>query len=154
MMYNTGYMESKKTLKETKLGIWLKGKAPKIYDAALDALPDSGVIGFVKNLVDKDESITKDPAYYAALHEAERIAQEAITARWESDNDSGNRLAQMVRPVTLIALLTLYTVLAVVDSVNAWDFEVKEQYINLLEILSLTAFGAYFAGRSYEKTKM
>lgn len=147
-------MDSKKTLKETKLGAWLKEKAPKIFEAAKDALPDEGVIGFVKNLVDKDTEIPKDPAYYAALHEAERIAQEAVTARWKSDNDSGNKLAQMVRPMTLITLLSLYTVLAVVDSVNAWDFEVKEQYINLLEILSLTAFGAYFAGRSYEKTKL
>lgn len=141
-------------MKETKLGAWLKEKAPKIFDAAKDALPDEGLLGFIKNLVDTDDAIPKDPAYYAALHEAERIAQEAITARWKSDNDSGNRLAQMVRPVTLIALLSLYTVLAVVDSVVSWDFEVKEQYINLLEILSLTAFGAYFAGRSYEKTKM
>jgi len=147
-------MESKKTLKETKLGAWLKEKAPKIFDAAKDALPDSGVIGFVKNLVDKDTDIPKDSSYYDALHEAERIAQEAITERWKSDNDSGNRLSQTVRPMTLIALLSLYTILAIVDSVGTWDFEVKEQYINLLEILSLTAFGAYFAGRSYEKTKM
>ena len=144
-------MEQKKTLKETKLGAWLEGKAPKIFEAAKDAIPDEGLLGFIKNLVEPE---AKEPAYYEAMHEAERIAQEAITARWVSDNASGNRLAQMVRPIRLIALLSLYLIIAVLDSIERLEFDVKEDYINLLEVLSLTAFGAYFAGRSYEKTKL
>ena len=144
-------MESKKTLKETKLGAWLKEKAPKIFEAAKDAIPDSGVVGFIKNMIEPD---TKDAAYYEAMHEAERIAQEAITTRWVSDNNSGNKLSQMVRPITLIALLSVYFVIAVWDSVERFEFDVKPQYIDLLQVLSMTAFGAYFAGRSYEKTKL
>lgn len=138
-------------MKETKLGVWLKAKAPKIFEAAKDAIPDEGLIGFIKNLVEPEQ---KDPAYYEAMHEAERIAQEAITARWVSDNNSGNRLAQMVRPVSLIALLSLLFVFAVLDSIEGFDFNVKSEYIDLLKMLSMTAFGAYFAGRSYEKTKL
>ena len=39
-----------------------------------------------------------------------------------------------------------------------WDgldesFMPKESYVSLLEILMLTVFGAYFAGRTIEKTK-
>ena len=41
----------------------------------------------------------------------------------------------------------------VADSIDIWDFNVKESYVSLLEILMLTAFGAYFAGRSLEKIK-
>lgn len=141
----------KPKIRDTKLGAWLKEKAPGVFDAFKDAVPDDGVLGFIKNLVDGSK---KDAEYYAATLEAEKVAQEAITARWQSDNASGNKLAQYVRPVTLIALLGLYLVLAVVDSIEGIGFEVKEQYVELLEILSLTAFGAYFAGRSYEKTKL
>lgn len=137
-------------IKDTKLGAWLREKAPKVLDVVGDALPDEGVLGIVKNLVNASE---KDAEYDLAMAEAEIKAQEAVTARWKSDNESGNRLAQAVRPVTLIALLSLYLVLAVADSVNRWEFDVKESYITLLEVLSMTAFGAYFAGRSYEKTK-
>lgn len=141
----------KKKIKDTKIGAWLKSRAPKVFDAFKDALPDEGVLGFIGNLLDEG---VKDKEYYQAMHEAERIAQEAVTARWVSDNQSGNRLAQMVRPMTLIALLLLYLVMAIWDSVERFEFDVKEEYINLLQVLSMTAFGAYFAGRSYEKTKL
>jgi len=137
-------------IKDTKLGAWLKEKAPKVLDVVGDALPDEGVLGIVKNLVNAKD---RDAAYDLAMAEAEIKAQEAVTARWRSDNESGNKLAQAVRPATLIALLSLYLVLAIADSVEGWAFDVKESYITLLEVLSMTAFGAYFAGRSYEKTK-
>ena len=71
-----------------------------------------------------------------------------------SDNNSGNKLAQMVRPTSLIVLLSLLLVFAVLDSIEGFAFDVKPEYIDLLKVLSMTAFGAYFAGRSYEKTKL
>ncbi len=49
-----------KPFKETKLGIFLKDKAPHILDKVGDLLPDSGVLGLVKNLINTDEKI--DPA--------------------------------------------------------------------------------------------
>jgi hypothetical protein len=39
------------------------------------------------------------------------------------------------------------------DSVDTLPFNVKDSYVDLLQILMLTAFGAYFAGRSIEKVK-
>ena len=41
--------ESKKKIKDTKLGAWLKSKAPKVLDVMGDALPDKGALGIVKN---------------------------------------------------------------------------------------------------------
>jgi len=41
----------------------------------------------------------------------------------------------------------------VFDSVDTLAFNVKDSYVSLLEILMLTAFGAYFAGRTIEKVK-
>ena len=141
---------SAKKLKDTKLGQWLREKAPQVLDKVGDVLPDEGALGIVKNLIEPDK---KDAGFDAAMAAAEQDAQANVTERWKADMNSDERLAKLVRPLTLIVLLTLYLCLAVADSIGGWNFEVKEQYIDLLQILSLTAFGAYFAGRSLEKTK-
>ena len=49
-----------KKLHDTKVGQWLRTSAPKILDAVGDALPDSGVFGIVKNLVDLDNNVTHE----------------------------------------------------------------------------------------------
>ena len=41
----------------------------------------------------------------------------------------------------------------VADSMDNWAFNVKDSYVDLLQVLMLTAFGAYFAGRTIEKAK-
>jgi len=46
-----------KKFKETKLGIFLGNTAPHILEIAGDFLPDAGVLGMVKNLIEKDEKI-------------------------------------------------------------------------------------------------
>src|SRR5688572_4235970 len=43
-----------KKFKDTKLGQFLKEKAPKILDKVADFLPDRGIIGIVKNIIDTD----------------------------------------------------------------------------------------------------
>lgn len=142
--------KERKKLKDTKLGIWMQEKAPNVLEAVGEVLPDEGALGIVKNLIDKDK---KDAEYVQAMKEAELEYQAEVTKRWEADMKSDNYWAKMVRPMTLVALLVMYIVLAVFDSVGSLDFEVKQQYIDLLQILSMTAFGAYFAGRSMEKIK-
>ena len=138
-------------IKDTKIGNWLKEKSPDVFNAVMDSIPDRGVMGFIRNMVD---SAKKDHEYYSNMLEAERIAQDAITQRWLSDNSNGSSLSKTIRPASLIVLLTTYLVLTVMDSISSIEFDVKDSYISLLEILSMTAFGAYFAGRSYEKTKL
>ena len=39
---------SEKKLKDTKVGQWLKEKAPSVLDVVGDVLPDRGVLGVVK----------------------------------------------------------------------------------------------------------
>jgi hypothetical protein len=48
-------MSKGKPFKETKLGSWLKDKAPKVLDVIGDVLPDKGLLGVVKNLIDKED---------------------------------------------------------------------------------------------------
>lgn len=137
-------------IKNTRLGAWLKENAPYALPVVGNFLPDKGVLGIVKNLV---TATSKDMEFERLMKDMEQQAQENVTKRWEADMNSDAKLAKIVRPLTLMALLLLYLVLAITDSIASIDFDVKETYIDLLEILSITAFGAYFAGRSFEKSK-
>lgn len=147
--------KDKKKFKDTKVGGWLSENAPKVLDVVGDALPDNGVLGIVKNLIDNEPDLTAEQKleFERLLMEQERVAQENVTARWEADMSGDERLPKLIRPYMLIALVSIYFLFATVDSIDGVSFEVKTSYIELLEILMLTAFGAYFAGRSYEKTR-
>jgi len=139
-----------KKLRDTKVGQWLKEKAPSVLDVVGDALPDRGVLGVVKNLVDKDPTLDNDS--FKAVMDAEMQAQENVTERWKADAASDVKLAKLIRPVMLIVLCLFYMVLTVWDGVDP-QFMPPENYISLLEILMLTVFGAYFAGRTVEKVR-
>jgi hypothetical protein len=47
-------MKDKKPFKDTKLGKFLTVKAPKVLDIVGNVLPDKGILGIVKNLIDRD----------------------------------------------------------------------------------------------------
>ena len=138
-------------IKDTGLGKWLKSKAPNVLDVVGDLLPDQGGLGIVKNLIEKDPDVNTDEGVAAV--DAEIQFQNNVTERWKADMGSDVKLAKMIRPVTLIALMTMFMVTMVADSMDNWPFNVKDSYVDLLQILMLTAFGAYFAGRTIEKAK-
>ena len=140
-----------KKIKDTGLGKWLKEKAPAVLDVAGDLLPDQGALGVVKNLLDKEPGI--DPAEAKAAVDAEIAYQNNVTERWKADMGSDVKLAKMIRPVTLICLMTMFMLTMIADSMDNWPFNVKAAYVDLLQVLMLTAFGAYFAGRTIEKSR-
>jgi len=144
-------MEEKKKIKDTSLGVWLKEKAPHVLGIVGDLLPDSGGLGVVKNLLDKTPEV--DPAEAKAMIEAEVQFQNNVSERWKADMSGDVKLAKLIRPITLICLMVMFMVTMVLDSLDGLPFNVKDSYVSLLEILMLTAFGAYFAGRTIEKAK-
>tara|TARA_B100000085_G_scaffold272010_1_gene286056 strand:- start:476 stop:913 length:438 start_codon:yes stop_codon:yes gene_type:complete len=144
-------MEKQQKIKDTGLGKWLKSKAPNVLDVVGGLLPDQGGLGIVKNLIEKDPDVDTDEGVAAV--DAEIQFQNNVTERWKADMGSDVKLAKLIRPVTLIALMTMFMVTMVADSMDNWPFNVKDSYVDLLQILMLTAFGAYFAGRTIEKAK-
>ena len=144
-------MSNKKKIKDTKLGSWLSEKAPNILGVVGDLLPDSGALGVVKNLIDKDDSVDSEEAQ--RIIDAEVRFQENVTERWKADMGSDVKLAKLIRPLTLIALMSMFMLTMVADSIDSLPFTVKDSYVDLLQILMMTAFGAYFAGRTIEKAK-
>ena len=144
-------MEKQQKIKDTGLGKWLKSKAPNVLDVVGGLLPDQGGLGIVKNLIEKDPDVNTDEGVAAV--DAEIQFQNNVTERWKADMGSDVKLAKLIRPVTLIALMSMFMVTMVADSMDNWPFNVKDSYVDLLQILMLTAFGAYFAGRTIEKAK-
>lgn len=147
-------MEENKKFKDTKVGKWVKEKLPEVALNFADIIPDQGVLGIVKRVVDGSPELSaQDKLEFDKLSvEAERNAQDNVTKRWEADAKSDVKLAKFIRPAILISLTLFYMVVTVWDGLSP-SFMPPENYINLLEILMLTVFGAYFAGRTIEKVK-
>jgi mannitol-specific phosphotransferase system IIBC component len=66
--------------------------------------------------------------------------------------NSDSWLSKNVRPLVLI-FLVVSTVLMVFIDAGVISFDVKDTWIDLLQLVLITVIGAYFGGRSVEKYK-
>ena len=110
------------------------------------------VNNLVDNIVTTDEERKELKIKFEQIFlQARANAEEQITRRWESDNKAG-WLPANIRPLTL-AFLVVSTVLLIFIEGGVISFEVKDNWIDLLQLTLITVIGAYFGGRSFEKTK-
>jgi len=86
------------------------------------------------------------------LEQADKEAQDQVTERWKYDMQSDSFLSKNIRPLVLIFLTTMFTLLAFTDG-NIGGFTVQEQYVPIFQSLLITVYGAYFVGRTWEKNK-
>ncbi len=127
--------------------------------ALLSKLFSSGANDLVKNVGDIIDKVhTSADEKELAKREMKKIIldydykiQQEVTKRWETDMQ-GNWLTKSVRPLSLIFLLIVLTVFTLVDF-GFVNLEIKDSWIDLWQLLAITAFGAYFGGRSIEKTR-
>ena len=90
------------------------------------------------------------------LIQAEQAAQAQVSARWEADMKHGSWLSKNIRPITLVFLTVMFTVLSLFDGnlkIAGEEFTIAEAYIPVYQPLLMVVYGAYFAGRSIEKVK-
>jgi len=76
---------------------------------------------------------------------------ENITSRWTSDNQ-GNFLTKSVRPLTLIYMIVVLSIMAFADG-NIGGFKINPAYIQLFQGLTMTVFVAFFGGKTIERIK-
>ena len=106
----------------------------------------------VDNLVTtKEEKQELKIKFEQIFLEARANAEEQITRRWEADAKAG-WLPANIRPLTL-AFLVVSTIVLIFIEGGLIDFEVKDNWIDLLQLVLITVIGAYFGGRSIEKIK-
>ena len=84
------------------------------------------------------------------IEEYDYKMQQEVTKRWESDNLQSSWLPRNIRPLSLAFLLIVLTVFTLIDF-GYVDLSIKDSWIDLWQILSITAFGAYFGSRGLEK---
>tara|TARA_B100000902_G_scaffold390057_1_gene438332 strand:- start:4777 stop:5202 length:426 start_codon:yes stop_codon:yes gene_type:complete len=90
------------------------------------------------------------------LAEAEQAAQAQVSARWEADMKHGSWLSKNIRPITLIFLTVIFTILSIFDGnihIGERAFTIGAAYVPVYQTLLMTVYAAYFAGRSIEKVK-
>ncbi len=143
----------KKKFKDTKVGQFLLGKSG-VLDSLGDVLPDKGLLGVVKNLINKDESLPSlDKETALKLIDQDIIEAQEVSKRWESDMTSDSWLSKNTRPMSLIFLTIMTIAFIWVDSHGYIDFTVEQEWINLLKTLTTTVYVAYFGSRGAEKYK-
>ena len=142
----------------------LKGLAPTLATAVAGPLGGAAVTALAAKfgVSDSVEAVAKaiagDPAAAAKLQEldlefakvvleAQKSENEAITKRWESDNQSEGWLNKNIRPATLVYLLTTYNLFALM---SAFGHTVNESYVTLLGQWGQIVLLAYFGGKTVE----
>ena len=143
----------KKKFSETKVGKFLSKAAPSILGVAGDILPDAGVLGMVKNLIQKDDVLPpEDKEKALKLLEQDMVEMQEISKRWDSDMKSDSWLSKNTRPMSLIFLTVSMVILILLDSFEI-EFNVAEGWVSLLQTLLVTVYVAYFGSRGAEKFK-
>ena len=144
---------TKKKFKDTKVGQFLTNKVPGILGVVGDVLPDAGVLGIVKGLIEKEPDIVlppEDKEKAMKLLELDMIEMQEISKRWDSDMKSDSWLSKNTRPMSLIFLTLSMVLLILLDSFE-WSFNVSTGGVDLLQTLLVTVYVAYFGSRGAEK---
>ena len=141
-----------KKFNETKIGAFLKTKAPTLIKKIGDLLPDKGGLAIVKNLISSDTKIKAvDKEMAMKLIEQDLTEMENVSKRWSSDMKSDSWLSKNTRPLTLIYLTLASTTLMILDSFHSLLFDVDTAWVELLKTLLITVYVAYFGSRGAEK---
>ena len=140
---------SKKKFNETKVGKFLLSKGSDIVDLVGNSLPDNGVLGLVKNILDKDDTMPQqDKEIALELLKQDEIEMQEVTKRLQSDNE--HNVTRLVRPISYGAMFFLYMGCIFFDG-NLGEFQIREQYIPSITSLFSTMTIFYFGSRGIEK---
>jgi len=80
--------------------------------------------------------------------EGEKVAQDAVTKRWEADMLSDSWLSKNVRPLALVHTFIAFDLLLIAA---LFGKVIPDGYLSLVGSLLTTMVAAYFVGRTVEK---
>ena len=112
-----------------------------------------GVGGVIDDLhTSEEEKLEATQKIKELVSNYEVEMEKTITDRWKSDMASDSWMSKNVRPMVLI-FLVVSTVLMIFIDAGVISFNVEAKWTDLLQLVLITVIGAYFGGRSLEKTK-
>lgn len=116
-----------------------------------------GLIKDIGDVIDKvtttdEERLAAKQKIQELLEKADNDAQTQVTERWKLDMQSDSFLSKNIRPLVMVFLTAMFTILAFTDG-NIGQFSIQKEYIPIFQTLLITVYGAYFVGRTWEKGK-
>jgi hypothetical protein len=112
-----------------------------------------GVGGVIDDLhTSKEEKLEAEKKIKELVANYKVQMEKEISSRWTADMASDSWLSKNVRPLVLI-FLVISTVLLIFIDAGIINFVVEAKWTDLLQLVLITVIGAYFGGRSLEKTK-
>ncbi len=116
-----------------------------------------GLIKDIGAVIDKvtttdEERLAAKQKIQELLEKADNDAQTQVTERWRLDMQSDSFLSKNIRPLVMVFLTAMFTILAFTDG-NIGQFSIQKEYIPIFQTLLVTVYGAYFVGRTWEKGK-
>ena len=145
-----------KKIKDTKVGQWLKEKAPAVLNVVGDLLPDQGYLGIVKNLLSSDPDVTPEQEA-----EFEQMAFELEAADRASARNREVELAKATGKTDWMMVITgivglvsfLFTIYAVVYIENVRENDLFIHLMGMIEGVVIGNIFAYYYGASVKKDK-
>jgi len=126
----------KKPFKETGLGKILLSVIPGFIKGASKALPDSGVLGVIKNLIDTDPDMSDEEK--VEDRDSARKREAAIV------NAGGKDWMMSLTGVVGLAAFAFLVYTVVTTQVPASNKEIFIHMIGIVEGVALSIFGYYF----------
>jgi len=145
-----------KKFKDTKLGNFLGKTAPHILDIAGDLLPDAGMLGIVKNLIEKDEKIKPEDkkaalAQTKEMYELEVKDRESARNREVEVKKAGGKDTMMMLTGIVGLASFLFIIYAVVYEEGVLHNELFVHLMGMVEGVVISNIFAYYYGTSAEK---
>jgi len=146
----TNFTMSKKPFKETKVGKFLLQKLPGVVT---DVLPDKGVLGIVKNLIDADDSMTDEQKaeLKKELYQLEVADRDSARKREAEIKKSGGQDWMMFITGMVGLLAFVFTIYAVVYVPSVTDNDLFVHLMGMIEGVVVSNIFAYYYGTSSDK---
>ena len=139
-----------KPFKETKVGKFLLQKLPNL---AGDILPDKGVLGIVKNLIDTDDSLTPEErkTLLKDLYQLEIADRDSARNREVEIKKTGGQ-DWMMLVTGLVGLLSfMFMIYAVVYIPSVSENDLFVHLMGMIEGVVISNIFAYYYGTSSDK---
>jgi hypothetical protein len=144
---------AKKTFFQTGLGKLLKSVGSPIADIVGDVLPDAGVLGVVKNLIDKDDTLPPEVKKEAQEH-AQRMYELEVADRDSARNreielaKAGKKDPMMFITGIVGLLAFLFIIYATVYVPSVLENDLYVHLMGMIEGVVISNIFAYYYGTS------
>jgi len=148
----------KKKFKDTKVGKFIGKVAPSILSVAGDLLPDAGVLGMVKNLIEKDDTISPEDKAVAldqvrSMYELEIADRNSARVREIEVKKTGSKDFMMLATGLSGLASFIFIIYAVVYEPTVLENDLFVHLMGMIEGVVISNIFAYYYGTSSQDRK-